>query len=101
VEQIKSLYPQSCVGDVFERILDKGNGAYVPMLAIMGDPRRMVYEDHATMQHVLRSFSSHPDYPDFPERLRERSYALFVLGYEPVDDYETSWEYVSSVKTGR
>jgi hypothetical protein len=53
------------------------------------------------MQHVLRSFSSHPDYPDFPERLRERSYALFVLGYEPVDDYETSWEYVSSVKTGR
>jgi hypothetical protein len=79
------------VGDVLERILDKGNGAYVPLLAVMGEPRTMAYEDRAAMQHVLGSFSSHPDYPEFPKRLRDRSYALFALGYDPIDDYQTSW----------
>jgi hypothetical protein len=88
VKQLNDLYPRSCIREVLDRILDKGNGSYVPMFTVMGDPLAMTYEDRTAIQYALRGLSSHAQ---FPETLKQSSYALYALGYESPTDFPASW----------
>jgi hypothetical protein len=58
------------------------------MLAVIGKPQNMAYEDRTALQHALRALSSHTR---FPEQLKESSCTLYALRYEAPVDSRTSW----------